>query len=71
VLSHELIQGADDFDLTDDGSTFIVTMQTDDNAIADDYVYEVQASVEGGLTSSIEGYKYIDVVCLADLVTSF
>jgi hypothetical protein len=30
-------------------------MQDDDNYVEDDYIYEVKATAEGGLTASIEG----------------
>jgi hypothetical protein len=46
-------------------------MQTDDNQVIDGYVYEVQATAEGGLTASIAGTADINIVCVADLVTSF
>jgi hypothetical protein len=74
VLSHALLQGADDFDMTPytgEGATFHISMQTDDNEQIDGYVYEVQATAEGGRTASIQGTADINIVCVADLVTSF
>lgn len=71
IVSHSLLQGSDDFDLTDNGADFVVEMQTDDNEVIDGYIYEVEATADGGLTASIQGTADINVVCVADLVTSF
>jgi hypothetical protein len=46
-------------------------MQVDDNEVIDGYVYEVQATAEGGASGSILGTADINIVCVADLVTSF
>jgi hypothetical protein len=46
-------------------------MEADDNDVSAEYAYEVLATAEGGATASIEGYKFIETVCVSDLVSSF
>lgn len=71
VTDYDLTSGAGYFDLTRTGTSFTVAMEQDDNDVIADYSYEILATAEGGATASIVGTKFIQTVCVSDLVSSF
>lgn len=66
VYMHELVSGADDFDIDDQGTSFRVTEMDEEN-FEWDYDYTVKATAVGGATGLADGWLSVQSVCLGQL----
>lgn len=71
VVTHSLISSSLDFDLTDNGATFEVTLSESANAVEQVHTFELLASTDGGVEASFQGSFEIAKVCLATLDGAF
>lgn len=71
VAVHSMTTGAENFDLVDNVSDFVLTMASAANEVETTYPYVIVATAEGEASAETEGAMIISKACIADLNANF